>query len=78
MVIMYLLADLEPVFNKHYPRKLDVNKGLTIEVFSLLSNSPTKWSNILKHFVGCCKTIRLRVFDHFFFRGGGGGLVKAS
>ena len=31
MVIMYLLADLEPVFNKHYPRKLDVNKGLTIE-----------------------------------------------
>ena len=78
MVIMYLLADLEPVFNKHYPRKLDVNKGLTIEVFSLLSNSPTKWSNTLKHFVGCCKTIRLRVFDHFFLGGGVGGLVKAS
>ena len=80
MVIMYLLADLEPVFNKHYPRKFDVNKGLTIEVFSLLSNSPTKWSNTLKDFVACCKTIRLRVFDHFYLGVGGGGAlrVKAS
>ena len=35
MIIMHLLADLEPVFTKHYLRKLGVDKGLIIEVFKV-------------------------------------------
>ena len=31
-----------------------------------LSANPTKWSNTLKKFVGCCRRIVLSVFDHFF------------
>ena len=33
--------------------------------FNLLSASPTKWSNILKQFVGNLPTNCLSVFDHF-------------
>ena len=33
MIILHLLADLEPVYTKEYLRKLDVDKGLIIEVY---------------------------------------------
>ena len=29
------------------------------------SANPTKWSNTVKQFVGCCRRIVLSVFDHF-------------
>ena len=32
---------------------------------SPLNSNPTKWSNTLKQFVGCCQQIVLSVFDHF-------------
>ena len=35
MIIMHLLADLEPKFTKHYQRKLDVDKFLIIEDFKV-------------------------------------------
>ena len=32
---------------------------------TLLSTNPTEWPNTLKQFVGSCRQIFLRVFDHF-------------
>ena len=33
MIIMHLLAYLEPVFTRHYLQKFDVDKGLVIKAF---------------------------------------------
>ena len=35
MITLHLLADLQSVFTKEYLRKLDVDKGLIIEVYKI-------------------------------------------
>ena len=41
--------------------------SLTNRYFNLLSANPTKWSNILKQFVGNLPTNCFSVFDHFLW-----------
>ena len=41
--------------------------SLTNRYFNLLSTNPTKWSNILKQFVGNLPTNCFSVFDHFLW-----------
>ena len=54
--------DLNKIFGSHC--KVEPNH-FWIKIFNSLRANLTKWSNILKQFVGCQSTNCLSVFDHF-------------